>query len=166
MQYIPDIHLRSQILPQSDFSLIGDILTVHPLTLVLLSDIYILQMSRLQGSQSPMNMLNVAPASINCTGYVFEIDRSSDSFLVTTWQLIHGSIPLNPLTIRGIMSVYECKDMPYQNLPKIHTVLTFQGDLITITDCVAFVAVRNHSYFSTKTEIGDETEFRDVFDPR
>ena len=64
------------------------------------------------------------------------------------------------------MSVYECKDMLYQNLPKIHTVLTFQGDLITITDCVTFVAVRNHSYFSTKNENGDKTEFRDVFDPR
>ena len=164
MQYIPDIHLPSQFLPQWDFCLIGDILTVHPLSLQLLSNIYVLQMSWPCGSQSPTNMLDIAPASINCTGYIFEIDHASNSFLVTTWQLIHSSIPLNPLMICGIMSTYECEDMPYQNLPKIHTVLTFQGNLITITDCVAFVAMWNHSYFSTENETAAKTVFHDVFD--
>ena len=108
-------------------------------------------------------MLDVAPASIYCTGYVFVVDHSSDSFVVTTWQTILGSVPLNPLTIRGIMTAYKCEHVPYQGLPKLHSVFSFQGDLITINDDIAFVSVRSQSYFSTETECAEETQFRDFF---
>ena len=115
------------------------------------------------GSPSPATLLDVAPATVQCSGYVFVVDDTSDSFLVTTWQTIHGSVPLNPLTIRGIMSAYDCENMPYQKLPQIHTVISFHGDLLTVDNNITFVAVRSHSYFPTDHDEVDEAHFCDVF---
>ena len=145
------------------FSLIGDLLTVRSECFHLRTYNNIIQMSEPLGHPSPANLLDVAPATVHCTGHIFVIDASSNSFLVTTWQIIHGSVPLNPLTIRGIMSAYDCKDMPYQDLPKIHSVLSFHGDLLTIKARIVFVAVRNHLYFPTLIENANEEQFRDVF---
>lgn len=55
-------------------------------------------MSRL--AQREETSLNVSPATIECTGYVFVVDDTSDSFVVTIWRTIYASIPLNPDSAR------------------------------------------------------------------
>ena len=148
------------------FSLIGDLLTVRSECFRLRTYNNIIQMSEPLGHPSPANLLDVAPATVHFMGHVFVVDTSSNSFLVTTWQIIHGSVPLNPLMICGIMSVYNCKDMPYQDLPKIHSVLSFHGDLLAIKARIVLVTVRNHLYFPTQIENANEEQFHDVFIPR
>ena len=154
--------MASPALPDCEFSLIGDILSVRPFPCCVPSSLERLQLSPPVGSPSPANMLDVAPATIHCTRFVFTVDDCSDSFVITTWQIVHGSIPLNPLTIRGIMSARNSDDKPYQNLPNVHSILSFYGDLLTVNDNFAFVAVRKHSYFSADDD-SDDDQFRDIF---
>lgn len=115
------------------------------------------------GSPSPANLLDVAPATIHCTGYVFVVDDTSDSFVVTTWQVIHGSIPLNPLTIRGLMSATECQDRPYQILPPLHSIFSFQGILLAVEKGITYVGVRAHSYLTTEDDVDDDVLLDTVF---
>ena len=123
----------------------------------------ILTMTGPFGSPSPANLLDIAPATIHCTGYVFVVDDTSDSFVVTTWQIIHGSIPLNPLTIRGVMSASESQDMPYQTLPPLHSVFSFQGNLLTVEKGITYVAVRAHSYLTMEDNVTDDVQIDTVF---
>ena len=54
------------------------------------------------------------------------------------------------------MSAHKCDDIPYQNLPNVHTILYFYGDLLTMNNNIAFVAVQKHSYFSAENDSDDE----------
>ena len=60
------------------------------------------------------------------------------------------------------MSAHKCDDIPYQNLPNVHTILYFYGDLLTMNNNIAFVAVQKHSYFSAENDSDDE-QFWDIF---
>lgn len=68
--------------------------------------------------------------------------------MVTVWQEITGVPPLTPISIRAIMTVTRCEHRPYQCLPDVHTILQFGGNLLTIQNGEAFVAVHHHSYFA------------------
>ena len=74
-------------------------------------------------------------------------DEETDSFIVNVWQEIWGIPPLTPITIRAIVSITHYDDRPYQHLPELHSIIHFGGDLLTIEDGTAFVALQYHSYF-------------------
>ncbi|KAN0130931.1 hypothetical protein V8E53_011309 [Lactarius tabidus] len=98
------------------------------------------------GSPHYYEILDAPPATVHCSGYVFLVDESSDSFLVTVWQNIIGNNPLTPLTVRAIMSVFENVTQP---LPELYTTVSFCGELVTVEDSMTVVAVRDHSYFAS-----------------
>ena len=87
------------------------------------------------------------PARIHATGCVFETDEGNDSFVVKVWQHIFGVLFLSPLTIRAIMRLPDSFLRAYQPLPPVESTITFTGDLLTVENGIAFVAVHDHSYF-------------------
>ncbi|KAN0135909.1 hypothetical protein V8E53_006361 [Lactarius tabidus] len=120
--FVPDIHSTSTTIPTSEFSLIGDILTIQaPLD-----------------CPHPCAIVNALPATIDCSGYVFVTDDATESFLVTVWQNITGTMPLTPLIVRGII---------------------FRGELVGIENGITVVAVCDHSYFNFLDEAVDESQF-------
>jgi hypothetical protein len=52
---------------------------------------------------------------------------------------ISGSAPLTPLTVQGIMCVWEYKHKLYQSLPKIHTIINFHGELVGVEDGITII---------------------------
>ncbi|KAN0137728.1 hypothetical protein V8E53_004484 [Lactarius tabidus] len=146
-QFVPHTHRPSATLPDSEFSFIGDLITVD----------------RPLGSLQVYHFINVAPATVHCSGYVFLVDESSHSFLVTVWQKIVGIVPLTPLTVRAILSVCDCVDRPYQSLPQVGSVTNFRGELLTVDNGITVLAVRDHSYFEKADERDYEEKNLDVF---
>ena len=57
------------------------------------------------------------------------------------------------------MSVKYNEERPYQRLPDEHSIIHFGGDLLTIQNGVAFVAVHYHSYFSCRNDEVFELSF-------
>lgn len=99
------------------------------------------------------------PTKIDCSGNVFATDETTDSFVVTVWQEIWGIPPLTPFTIRAIMSLNVNEERPYQRLPAPGTLIHFGGNLLTIQNGIAFVAVHYHSYFPTGNDDVLESQF-------
>ena len=117
-----------------------------------------IQMETTVGPAHPISFLWYHPTKIDFSGCVSVVDDTSDSFTLTVWQEITGIPPLTPLTICAVMSLKQGEQRPYQRLPEKNTVLHLGGDLLTIQNGIAWVAVHYHSYFACKTD--DDFEFQ------
>ena len=93
---------------------------------------------------------------------VIETDSTNDSFLVTAWQDIIGIPVLSPLTIRAMMHVKINCLQSFQSLPPLESIISFAGDLLTVQNDTAFVAVDDHSYFPSQNDIFDINFDEDV----
>lgn len=105
------------------------------------------QITPLPGQPIPSNIRTEAPARLSATGVVVDNDESDDSFTVTTWQDMVGIPLLSPLTTRATFRLKDGFLRNYQPLPEPHTSIAFTGNLLTITNGIAFVAVDDHSFF-------------------
>lgn len=90
---------------------------------------------------------------------MFANEEATESFIVTVWQEIWGIPPLTPFTIRAIMSVNINEERPYQRLPDPGTLIHFGGNLLTIQNGIAIVAVHYHSFFLTENDEIHESQF-------
>ena len=100
-----------------------------------------------------------APARVSVGGIVIESDKSNDSFLVTSWQNMVGIPLLSPLTIRASIRLKDSFLRHFQPLPNPHSIIHFTGDLLTMKNNTAFVAVDDHSFYDIQ---GDEFDTIDI----
>ena len=99
------------------------------------------------------NVTKEAPVRVSAGGVVIDNDKSDDSFYVTSWQDMVGIPLLTPLKIRATFRLKDGFLRSHQPLPDPHTVINFTGDLISVTNEHAKVAVDDHSFFDMR---GDE----------
>ena len=87
------------------------------------------------------------PARIHAAGTVSETDEGNDTFMVTVWQQIFGVPLLTPLRIRAMIWLPDSFLWTFQPLPPLESTITFTGNLLTVENGTALIAVDNHSYF-------------------
>ena len=107
------------------------------------------------------------PARIHATGTVSETDEGNDTFMVTVWQQIFGVPLLTPLRIRAMIWLPDSFLWTFQPLPPLESTITFTGNLLTVKNSTALIAMDNHSYFvevesnkfQTTTSVHDHSYF-------
>jgi hypothetical protein len=61
-----------------------------------------IQIEQPPGSPHSYCLLDSTLATIHCSGNLFAVDEATESFIVTVWQKIAGTIPLTGITIIAV----------------------------------------------------------------
>ncbi|KAH8977560.1 hypothetical protein EDB86DRAFT_2837721 [Lactarius hatsudake] len=119
-------HPRSPVHHDDDFVLMGDLLDIRPLP---------------SATNDNPSTVWATPPRLIVSGRVSNVHSDLRSFSVNISQIVQGGTAHAHLPVRGIMGLNPMWPRPYRRLPAPNSTVTFSGDIMSLEDSGAIIAL-------------------------
>ncbi|KAH9170382.1 hypothetical protein EDB89DRAFT_2072059 [Lactarius sanguifluus] len=121
----PNTHAQSPVRGDQEFAFMGDIFELRAVS----------------NTENQTLCTTDHPARMFAFGRVSGLDREINMLTLSVWQIINEHSSVAHLTVRGVLGINALSNNRANRLPPLNSVVSLTGDIMTLEDGVAVVAL-------------------------